>query len=547
MKKNLLFLLLLCFSLHRVSAQCAEQNQTKILMMGDSWAYFMHFEQTLNQVMAKWGHSNVKYVSNGTLSENGTQTDDFLKDDKKNAFLAALAQNPDIEIVHLSIGGNDMLGDWKKSFTQGHTDTLRHEVLFRLDSIVQFIKAAKPGIKILWSGYTYPNFEEPITSPGLFTGSNHPFYGTWSDMEFPNFLQINTVLNDVSTDMIAYTSTEPDVYFVNATGILQYTTGQSSPLCCGIQPQATYPAHSVSLPLGDPNYPSPISTMRDYLGLTKDCFHLSPGGYLDFVGYHAQKFYQKALMDDKYLLSADNAQTGSVSSTGNTADSLVLGEASGEQFATVLSFNTTTMADTTLAKASLFLRRKSSTGNNPVNGSLEVKVKSGNFGATINIEAADFNAASDASGTPCQFGTNSNGNWIRLDLPASLYPFITNIAETQFIISSPGFTGGTVVFNNSSDPDFAPVLNLKYGVVSRVEEIESSTFSIYPNPAGNTISVNTNGEPIRNIELTDVLGKVLIKPVVNSNSIDISNLSTGVYIMNITTAKVTSSQKFIKE
>jgi hypothetical protein len=115
----------------------------------------------------------------------------------------------------------------------------------------------------------------------------------------------------------------------------------------------------------------------------------------------------------------------SVSSSGAVADSLLLGESSGNSFSSVLSFNTSNMADTILKKASIFLRRKRLTGTNPISSTLiHVKVKSGNFGSTVNVEAADYSATGDASGTPCLFGSNAgDGNWIRLDLPASVLPF----------------------------------------------------------------------------------------------------------------------------
>lgn len=92
---------------------------------------------------------------------------------------------------------------------------------------------------------------------------------------------------------------------------MQYLHGQLTPL--EVAPGGTYAPLSVPMPLGDPSYPSPQTTMRDYL-FFKDCFHLSTQGYKDLVGYQTQKFYHKFLMDDLYLLS-DPAQTGSVSST----------------------------------------------------------------------------------------------------------------------------------------------------------------------------------------------------------------------------------------
>jgi hypothetical protein len=252
-------------------------------------------------------------------------------------------------------------------------------------------------------------------------------------------------------------------------------------------------------------------------------------------------------MDDLYVLSENNTQTGSVSSLGNVSDTLYLGEEGGEQFATVLSFNTTTIADTTLSKASLFLRRKSLAGTNPITGTLEVKVKNGNFGTTVNVEAADFTATADATETPCQFGSNSaNGDWVRLDLPSQLLPFINNTATTQFIVSAPGATAGKATFYDSSDPEFAPVLNLKYlQAPTGIDQVRGNKeFNIYPNPTTGLLTIE--GELVTKVEVCNMLGEVVLAPKMTNNTIDISSVPTGVYMLNIFTKEGRSSQRLVK-
>jgi hypothetical protein len=454
--------------------------------------------------------------------------------------------NPSIEVVHLSIGGNDVLGDWKVSSSSGFVDTLFHNISTRMNAIVTFIKTTKPGIKIVWSGYVYPNFGEVIQTSGW--GSGHPFYSNWQKMEFPTFIQLNTMLNRFSDSMEVYSAGDPQVEFYKCTGLLQNTFGQTTPL--GIAPSGTYAPYSLPMPEGDPNYPSPKTSMRDY-GITRDCFHLSPQGYNDFIEFQVQKFYQKYLMDDLYLLSENNTQTGSVSSSGAVADSLLLGESSGNSFSSVLSFNTANMADTTLKKASIFLRRKSLAGTNPISNTLSVKVKSGNFGSTVNVEAADYSATGDASGTPCLFGSNAgDGNWIRLDLPASVLPLITKNATTQFVISAPSFTGGVVSFNNSSNPEYAPILNLVYGgtPTTGIRENESNVaLHVYPNPANNQLNIETNGAIIQHIDVIDVLGNVTISRTADKSAIDISFLPAGIYTINVSTNAGMARQQFVKQ
>ncbi|MCX6197977.1 MAG: T9SS type A sorting domain-containing protein [Bacteroidetes bacterium] len=547
MNRIILLLLTLSLSFGKAFSQCTEINEPKVLLVGDSWAFFMNTESTINSVFKTWGHSNYKFISNATLSVNGAQTDDFQQPGTQAEILNQLTLNPTIEVVHLSIGGNDFLGDWKVSNTQAETDTLIAHVFVRLDSVIRFIKSCKPGIKVLWSGYVYTNFQEVISGAGGL-GSTHPFYGTWQGMEFPTALQINTLQNDQSARMNIYAAADPQVEYFEATGLMQYLYGQNPAL--SVPPGGTYPPYSVTMPLGDPNYPSPKSTMRDYI-FTKDCYHLSTQGYKDLIGYNTQKFYHKYFMDDLYLLAENSAQTGSVSMNGVVTDTLFLGETAGDQFSTVLSFNTTSMADTTLKKASIFLRRKELTGTNPITGSsIVVKMKSGNFGATVNVEAADYTDAGDASGAPCLFGSNTaNGDWIRLDLPVSILSHINHNAATQFVISTPGASNGRVRFYDSTDPELAPVLNLAYGETPSgiTEAASNKEFYIYPNPTSGLLTIEKGTETITHLEICNLLGEVVLVPNAQQHTINLSTLATGMYMLNITTKNGKSSQRVFKD
>src|SRR5687768_14482804 len=101
-----------CISFGNTFSQCTETAVPKVLLVGDSWAAYMHTDRTINDVLKTWGHSNYKYVSNSTLSVNGADTKDFVQQSKLDEILNQLTLNPSIEVVHLSIGGNDFLGDW---------------------------------------------------------------------------------------------------------------------------------------------------------------------------------------------------------------------------------------------------------------------------------------------------------------------------------------------------------------------------------------------------------------------------------------------------
>lgn len=549
MKKSvLLFSFLFVLSFQSAFAQCEETNQQKVMLVGDSWAFFMGVDQTINTVFERWGHSNFKYYTNTTLSENGTETDDFLQADKQDEIQAQLDTRPDIEVVHLSLGGNDVLGDWHVDFTPFQTDSLIDTVLTRLLSIVDFIKEARPGIHIVWSGYAYPNFGQVLHDAG-FLQTAHPFYDTWEGMGFPTFQQLNDILNEVSNIVEAYAALDPQVDFVNATGLMQYTYGQDQEL--SVPPGGSYPPFAVPLPEGFPEYPSPKASMRDY-GLFLDCFHLSAGGYRDLIGYHTQKFYHKFLMGDQYFLAEEGVGEGSVSSQGNVSPGeLKMGVFESEEFRPVITFNTSTLPNAGVESASLFLRREALSGNNPVAEGLQVKISNGNIGETIAIEIEDFDIETDAVDTPCIFGlSNGNGRWIRIELPESFLPLIDNTSTVQFMLAAPEGAEGLITFTNSSDAEFAPVLSVNHNVITSIlESIKQPEpeVLVYPNPTTERVFVKSQSGLIEQIQLFNQQGQLILQSPRGSVSMDLRSVANGIYVLKVQTATGIATKRLVRQ
>ena len=546
MKKLFTTTLVVILSLSQIFSQCVEVPTNRILLVGDSWAAFQFADQTINNGLKNIGHSDKRFVSSIQIAENGADTWDFVEGPKQDAIQDLIDDNPDIDVVHLSIGGNDVLGDWHISFTQHQTDSLTQEVEGRLHTIIDFLQATRSGMRVFWPGYTYPNFEEVINDIDPFQ-TNHPFYSTWDDMGQPNFLMINTILNDMSDSVAVAAAADPALDFVPAQGILQHHYGQDEAL--GVAPGGTYAAFEAPLPLGYPDYPSPSESMRLYAGIFTDCFHLSQDGYLKMFVYQAQKFYQKLLMDDLYLLSDGSNSDGSVSSTGDVSSTIKIGEESGNELAAVVTFDTPQMADTTLIGASIFLRIQDITGTNPITGNdFLVKMKSGNFGTSVDVEAVDYMDTPDTEGEPCRHGGNAVvENWIRLDLTAEMLAGMTNANKTQFLISIPGFTGGTMTFNDASDPETAPVLNLIYGTPDGIHDaVYRKELPVFPIPTIGPLTIDIDSYKLESIEVLNVLGAVVMHPNAFDNTIDISSLPTGSYILRVTTDEGVSTKRILK-
>lgn len=537
MKKLILAIVVLfTFSTANTFGQCSEVNQNKVLLVGDSWAFFMGADQTFNTIFQRWGHSNYQYFTNGILSENGAETVDFMQPDKQAEIQAQLDAQPDIEVVHLSLGGNDVLGDWNVNFTQFQTDSLIDTVLTRLITIVDFIKEARPGIKIVWSGYAYPNFGQVLADAGALQ-TIHPFYGTWQGMGFPTFIQLNEILNEVSNIVEAIAALDPQIDFVSATGLMQHTFGQATNL--SVAPGGSYPPFVAPLSAGYPDYPSPKASMRNY-GLFLDCFHLSATGYRDFIDYQTQKFYHKFLMGDQYFLSQGEGAEGSVSPTGAVEmNVLKMGALLEEEFQPVITFNTSELPNAGVSSASLFLRRESLTGMNPIGEGLQLKISNGFIGTTINVEAGDYGAMANASITPCIFGSSAaNGHWIRIDLPEVVLPLIDNSGTVQFMLAAPDSVAGIVTFSNSTNPEFAPVLSVNHNVVTAIEDVfdqSESTLLIYPNPTNGNVFVKSITGSIREIQLLNMAGNVIQRYGANTFSIDMSILPSAIYLIQVIT------------
>lgn len=540
MKKIILSALLLTqFSIFS-NAQCTENSEHRILLVGDSWAFFMNADQTIKKVMKDWGHSNYTYYTDLVLSENGAETDDFLLPVKKQKIQDKLNEFPSIDVVHLSIGGNDVLGSWNVNFTQQQTDSLQNAVFQRLDSVVTFIKSARPGIQIMWSGYTYPNFGEVIGTLPALLQAQHPFYGTWSGMGFPNFAQLNAVQNAFTDIIAAFYLNDPKVTVIPATGLMQYAFGQASPL--GVAPGGAYAAFTVPMPYGKVDYPSPKVTMRDY-GVFRDCFHLSVDGYYQMISHQARKFYQKFLMDDVYATATFN-ESGTVTSLNAINANQYVGQENGETMTSIFSFDVQ-MSQNFVDKASLFLRIDEISGTNFLTTGLEVKIVNGFFGTQSTLEAADFAAVGDATAVPCVFGTDAVGKWVRLDLPTNLLPFIKN-GKNQIAISAPGVTASKVKFTDASDVELAPVLNLKLGAsYASVNEIALSKVVVYPNPTNGQVTIQANNL-VSDIFVTDITGRKVDFKVIDASSIDISGLPEGVYILNFVSNKEIQSKRILK-
>ena len=78
-------------------------------------------------------------------------------------------------------------------------------------------------------------------------------------------------------------------------------------------------------------------------------------------------------------------------------------------------------------------------------------------------------------------------------------------------------------------------------------EIDQNNFKIYPNPLTNYINIYSNNE-ISKIEIYDLFGKKLLaKEKENLNRFNLSQLSSGVYLVKIFSREIIEVKRIIKK
>ena len=84
--------------------------------------------------------------------------------------------------------------------------------------------------------------------------------------------------------------------------------------------------------------------------------------------------------------------------------------------------------------------------------------------------------------------------------------------------------------------------------VGITENLKESNILIYPNPSNSFIDIETTLTDY-SLSLFDIMGKLILKneAIQNKTRIDVSNLSNGIYFLQLATEDNIISKKFIKE
>lgn len=83
------------------------------------------------------------------------------------------------------------------------------------------------------------------------------------------------------------------------------------------------------------------------------------------------------------------------------------------------------------------------------------------------------------------------------------------------------------------------------GTYVDIDDVTPVSFSVYPSPATDRLNINCN-EAVREVSVIDITGRTLMTTGA-VNSIDVSALASGVYVVRVATESGIGMQKFVKE
>jgi len=172
---------------------------------------------------------------------------------------STLATHSTADLVHLSLGGNDLQSNWTAALSPADEDTLLTRITDDIEAVVLHIVAQRPDIEVFYSSYTYLR---PL-----------PDLGT--------VFEVNTVLENLQSRVEARLANIPRATAGNFYGLMQTLWGTSA--------------------LPDVNLPGPSQAFFDAIHLT--AFGPGPLGYDQLADAQYEAFYQSrlaAVLDGDY-------------------------------------------------------------------------------------------------------------------------------------------------------------------------------------------------------------------------------------------------------
>ena len=233
----------------------AQAQTARILVVGDSWTPAM--VPCIQTVLDALGLSDC-IVEGDVTTRPGSTAAQWVTPTWLGYITDELTANPTIDIVHLSMGGNDYL--YAIPLTPEQIAALVEQVFDDIDTVVAHILSIRPHARVALCSYDYVADQQHNDPLGLFAQT-----------------------------AIARSAANPNYFYINNLGLMHYAYGYPAQFNPGETPfPGGYPDYE-PLMGGDPSLPGPPDALSDAIHLTWD-------GYLVLAERCVNEFYADWLM-----------------------------------------------------------------------------------------------------------------------------------------------------------------------------------------------------------------------------------------------------------
>lgn len=288
---------LLAAALFALAASAPAQT-ARVLVVGDSWAEFLWNARSLRDMFDAHGHPTLEERGADT-TVSGSEAGEWASDPAMlQTIAAALAANPTIDIVQITLGGNDFINDddgggWYLGIPDA--GALYVSIAADVATVVDYVLALDPNLRVLLSAYDYPNYVDSLGGLPCALYCCEQF----GAMGNPTPPQLNAAIVQMVTLLEGLETGRPRLEVVGHWGLMQWLYGF---------PDAVPPIPpGTILPPGDPDLPTPEAAMLSWFG-TPDCIHLSAAGY-DSVGENLWWSYYRFAIDGLFRDGFESGDT----------------------------------------------------------------------------------------------------------------------------------------------------------------------------------------------------------------------------------------------
>lgn len=254
-----------------------ESWRERIIIAGDSWAKFpcdaKVMEKLIKHVKAEFRNDpRCKHTTELGIEARGwfgSKADINLRN--------YIQADQSIKYIYLSLGGNDLLGRWNTEVTADQEEELFHILYQDLQKITGEYVKIRPDIKIIISGYDYPNFKSDRKIS--------VFKKMYKQLGAPSALQINSFIARASQKLVKIADYK-NIYYIHHLGVSHYydggPKGTFAPLATA-HPDRISTYNDPAAIGGDLNHPTREESLKRWYKVIRDAFHLNDRNYFNVM------------------------------------------------------------------------------------------------------------------------------------------------------------------------------------------------------------------------------------------------------------------------